>query len=187
MRTCAPCRLCCKIFPVPALDKPGDEWCRHICPAGCSIHSAASRPPVCRQYTCFWLDHDEMPHDCRPDLAGFLATESGTIRVGDYAIPVCVVNRDEPSLPPASSAITWLESMASGGWILLVIRGLDLQIAYDRSRYVGLTEDQIEDAYRRVRQEDAEELKQLGAVGEDFDLNPPPSREPSDLLRFPSS
>jgi hypothetical protein len=55
-RTCGACSLCCFIFPVPEVNKPKDKWCRHCRPeqGGCSIYN--TRPPVCREYTCSWLN-----------------------------------------------------------------------------------------------------------------------------------
>jgi uncharacterized protein len=55
-RTCGRCSLCCLVYPVPEMDKLKDVWCKHCRPGqgGCSIYN--TRPPVCRDYTCSWLD-----------------------------------------------------------------------------------------------------------------------------------
>ena len=89
MRPCGECQLCCKLFPVPVLEKPAGAWCRHSCAAGCAIH--ASRPEVCRQYDCYWRDHDDLPDNCRPDRIGVVVTEAGNVSVGKKG--------DSPHLP----------------------------------------------------------------------------------------
>ena len=61
-----------------------------------------------------------------------------------------------------------MDSMAASGWVLLVVYGPDMHIAYDRSRYASISEAEIEVAFRYERSQDAEELKCLGAVKEDY-------------------
>jgi hypothetical protein len=43
------------VFAIPELKKPRGQWCRHVAQGkGCSIYE--TRPEVCRQFTCAWLD-----------------------------------------------------------------------------------------------------------------------------------
>jgi hypothetical protein len=52
-RHCGGCTLCCKLLPVPAIDKPRGQLCRHCTPGrGCNIYR--DRPGVCRDWNCGW-------------------------------------------------------------------------------------------------------------------------------------
>ena len=167
MRKCGECRLCCKIFPLPILGKAGNQWCRFVSPAGCSIHDHG-QPEVCRQYACFWLDHEEIAEEYRPDRIGVVVTECGSVNVAGEILPVFVLNQSEPEACRAPSVQALMGSMVARGWVLLVVCGPDMHIAYDRSRYASISESQIEVAFRYERSQDAEELKCLGAVDEDY-------------------
>ncbi len=96
MRPCGECQLCCKLFPVPVLEKPAGAWCRHSCPGGCAIHDR--RPEICRQYDCYWRDHDDVPDDCRPDRIGVVITELGNVSVDkkeeSFSIPIVTFQED---------------------------------------------------------------------------------------------
>jgi len=53
-RECGECSLCCRLFPVPELNKPANIWCEHCQPGkGCTIYDR--RPPICRGFACGWL------------------------------------------------------------------------------------------------------------------------------------
>ena len=49
----------------------------------------------------------------------------------------------------------------------MVIRGLEARIEFDRARWPGISAAEIEAACA-TRWQDAEELKRLGAVGDDY-------------------
>jgi hypothetical protein len=73
-RVCGDCSVCCKVFPVPELDKPADTWCRHCQPGkGCGIYHQ-QRPKVCGDYTCMWLGSD-LPENWKPNRCKFVMTE----------------------------------------------------------------------------------------------------------------
>jgi hypothetical protein len=66
MRTCGGCTLCCKLPRIAEVEKPRDVWCRHCdIGKGCKIYS--DRPTVCKDFECWWLRHEEMPEELRPD------------------------------------------------------------------------------------------------------------------------
>lgn len=70
-RSCGTCTLCCKLFPVPELDKPAGTWCRHIAQGrGCGIH--ATRPGVCRAFFCQWIHNEELGPDWKPERSRFV-------------------------------------------------------------------------------------------------------------------
>jgi hypothetical protein len=55
-RSCGTCNMCCKLPPVPEINKPELVWCKHCRPGmaeGCAIY--ASRPQVCADFACNWL------------------------------------------------------------------------------------------------------------------------------------
>jgi hypothetical protein len=70
-RACGTCTLCCKLFPVPELDKPAGRWCQHIVQGrGCGIHE--TRPGVCRAFFCQWIYNAELGPEWKPEIARFV-------------------------------------------------------------------------------------------------------------------
>ena len=181
-RSCGDCRLCCKVFPLPAIDKPANRWCRHLGPAGCTIHDHA-QPEVCRQYACYWLEHEDLPEESRPDRIEMVVTECGTVTVAGQELPVLVVNLLGPRSDRSPSAQAMIEGFLAAGMAALVIRGADMRIAYDQKRYAAIRPDDIEAAFRYERSQDAVELRRLGAVGESF--RPLTRAEAESLTRCP--
>ncbi|MBM3507529.1 MAG: hypothetical protein FJX64_07375 [Alphaproteobacteria bacterium] len=87
-RTCGSCSLCCKLMNVPELDKPMGQWCRHCKPGtGCTIH--ATRPQVCRDFFCGYLQSSTLSQDWLPAKAHFIVTgdPSGIVLYVDPANP----------------------------------------------------------------------------------------------------
>jgi hypothetical protein len=162
MRPCGDCRVCCKLFPVPRLEKPAGEWCRHSCASGCAIH--ARRPEICRRYDCYWRDHDELPEECRPDRIGVVVTEAGSVMIGHYFLPAATFQEDFAGAAQAAEAARLLEWFVGQGFAVLVIHGLDSRLEFDRARYAGVSAEEIEAALRYELSRDADELQRLGAV-----------------------
>jgi Fe-S-cluster containining protein len=152
---------------LPVLDKLEGQPCRFLSPSGCAIHDHG-QPEICRQYACYWLDHEEMAEEFRPDRIAVVVTESGSISVASHVLPVFVLNQSEPEACRALRAQAMIDDMVERGWVLLVVYGPDMHIAYDRSRYASISEAEIEVAFRHERSQDAEELKRLGAVNEEY-------------------
>ena len=50
-RECGSCNLCCKLVPVPALKKDGNEWCSH-CDIGVGFKIYKDRPLDCKAFSC---------------------------------------------------------------------------------------------------------------------------------------
>lgn len=66
MRKCGRCRLCCKLFTIPELEKYGGEQCPHCNTImGCKIYEM--RPAACRDFQYLWLQ-EKLPQNWRPDL-----------------------------------------------------------------------------------------------------------------------
>ena len=166
-RTCGECRLCCNVFPLPALDKPAGQWCRLLGPGGCTVHDLG-QPEVCSQYTCYWLEHEALPEESRPDRLGLVVTESGTVIVGGCRLPVLVINLVEPDSDRSPAASAMIKDFLAAGMAALLLHGPDMRIVYDRTRYASITPDDIEAAFRYERSQDAAELRRLGAVEQNF-------------------
>jgi hypothetical protein len=163
MRRCGECRQCCNVFPLPALGKPAGQWCRLLGPSGCTVHETGL-PKVCSQYTCYWLDHEDVPEESRPDRLGMVVTESGTVSVGGHALPVLVINLLNADSDRSPSARAMIENFLAAGKAALLLHGPDMRIVYDRTRYPTISPDEIEAAFKYERSQDAEELRRLGAV-----------------------
>ena len=72
-RTCGTCTLCCKVYDVPALEKPAGQWCRHCRPGrGCGIHDA--RPQHCRAFHCLWMTQSWLGPEWKPERCKFVLT-----------------------------------------------------------------------------------------------------------------
>jgi hypothetical protein len=70
-RDCGTCTLCCKVYDVPALEKPAGKWCQHCTPGrGCGIH--ATRPDHCRSFFCLWMTEGWLGPDWKPERARFV-------------------------------------------------------------------------------------------------------------------
>jgi hypothetical protein len=167
MRRCGECRSCCNVFPLPALGKPAGVWCHLLGPAGCTVHENGL-PEVCSQYSCYWLDHEELPEESRPDRIGLVVTESGTMPVGGHQLPILVINLMGPDSDRSPAAQAMLKDFLAAGKAALLLHGPDMRIVYDQKRYPTIRPDDIEAAFRYERSQDAEELRRLGAVEESF-------------------
>jgi hypothetical protein len=71
-RECGECNACCLLFVVHdesfKVISDAGQWCSHCTQGiGCGIYS--SRPPACRNYSCFWRD-GALGEECRPDKWG---------------------------------------------------------------------------------------------------------------------
>ena len=167
MRRCGECRLCCNVFPLPALGKPAGRWCHLLGPSGCTVHDNGL-PEVCSQYACYWLEHEDLPEESRPDRLGMVVTESGTVTVGGRVLPILVINLVEPDSDRSPAAQAMMADFLAAGKAALLLHGPDMRIVYDRTRYAAITPDDIEAAFRYELSQDADELRRLGAVGESF-------------------
>ena len=171
MRPCGDCRLCCKIFPLPVLDKPAGAWCRHVGAAGCEIHGPRT-PDVCRQYDCYLREHEALSESWRPDRIGIVVTEAGSVTVGYRVLPVVFFQEDFAEDASGNAAGRCGRGICS--IIRPARRGRDDHPrlgSTDRvrsERWPGISADDIEAALRYEFSQDAEELKRLGAVGDEY-------------------
>ena len=72
-RSCGTCTLCCKVFDVPALEKPAGQWCGHCKPGrGCGIHE--TRPGHCRSFHCLWMMQTWLGPEWKPERSKMVLT-----------------------------------------------------------------------------------------------------------------
>ena len=69
---------------------------------------------------------------------------------------------------PAQAAQEMLDHFVSRGEAVMIVHGLQARIEFDRTRYPDISADDIEAALRYELSQDAEELKRLGVVGDDY-------------------
>jgi len=73
MRQCGDCQLCCKLLPVPPLQKAGGTPCQfkkfH---KGCTVYHQPKMPMECMLWNCRWLVNDDADELSRPDRAHFV-------------------------------------------------------------------------------------------------------------------
>ncbi len=80
VRSCGNCTLCCKVYPVPAIDnKPANVWCKHCSPGrGCGIWEA--RPQFCQDFHCHWINEKSFGEEWKPSIAKFVMNNEGENR-----------------------------------------------------------------------------------------------------------
>jgi hypothetical protein len=120
-RTCGTCTLCCKLFPVPPLEKPAGQWCQHCKPGrGCGIHE--TRPQLCRDFDCQWLQNTDLGPEWKPEIAKFVLS----IYPGTNSLAVTVDPgfpgqwRQEPYL---GNLRRWAEAALAQGDQVIVFTG----------------------------------------------------------------
>lgn len=70
-RSCGTCTMCCKLYPVPVMDKPQNVWCRECKPGkGCGIWE--SRPQFCRDFHCHYILDAQVGEDWKPEVSKFI-------------------------------------------------------------------------------------------------------------------
>jgi len=131
-----------------------------------------------------------LPEAWCPDRIGIVVTEAGSVTVGYRLLPVVLFQEDcsvgvspafsvggspaKGSFRPASEASRsdavrgLLDHFVSRGVAVMIIHGLDARIEFDRARWPGISADDIEAALRYELSQDAEELKRIGAVGDEY-------------------
>lgn len=70
-RSCGSCTMCCKLYPVPVMDKPQNVWCRECKPGkGCGIWE--TRPQFCRDFHCHYILDAQVGEDWKPNISKFI-------------------------------------------------------------------------------------------------------------------
>lgn len=130
-KSCGPCHLCCRVFPIPEAGKLHTDWCPHLdIGKGCLIHG--TRPQTCQDFHCLWLYNENLPDEWRPDIAGFVLSDPE---------PWAFLVTNDPHHPRAwrrepyqAQIRTWAEAAGNRGsfagvreaeTLLLLVRGDD--------------------------------------------------------------
>lgn len=73
-RRCGSCTLCCKLLPVPPLNKPANQRCVHQSSKGCRVYHRLDKgfPHECGLWSCQWLIEADTSSLHRPDRAGYV-------------------------------------------------------------------------------------------------------------------
>ena len=131
MRSCSGCTACCKLRPVPDLQKKENECCAHQRhDRGCMIYRR--RPVSCQIFRCWWLVDPHFPLP-RPDRAGYVV---------DPTPDVVVLNTDPSGDPLRGEKVAafslwtsrpdahrdpelraWLQRRIGRDKVLIVVRG----------------------------------------------------------------
>lgn len=103
-RNCGDCQLCCRLVPVPEIDKIAGQRCEHQkVRKGCAIY--ASRPHSCRVWSCRWLADPQTAGMSRPDRSHYVIDmEYDTVRLsGEHEshIANCLQMWVDPAHPDA--------------------------------------------------------------------------------------
>jgi hypothetical protein len=71
-RRCGDCTLCCRLLPIPTLDKPANQRCTHQGRRGCEVYHKPGFPAECGVWSCRWLVDEETEGLRRPDRSGYV-------------------------------------------------------------------------------------------------------------------
>ncbi len=119
-----------------------------------------------------------MSESWRPDRIGVVVTEAGSVMIGYRHLPVVLFQEDLGREPlsdaggadagAANAGRDLLDHFVWRGFAVMIIRGLEARIEFDRARWPDISPQDIETALRCELSRDAAELKRLGAVGDDY-------------------
>ena len=135
-RTCGTCTLCCKLFPVPPLQKAAGQWCPHVVQGrGCGIH--ATRPDLCRAFDCQWIENPDLGPEWKPEISKFvLSIYPGTNSLAVTVDPGFPANWRQPAYLP--SLRRWAGAALAQGNQVLVFTGRKVTaILPDREQDLG--------------------------------------------------
>jgi hypothetical protein len=134
-RRCGACSLCCRLVPVPPLDKPGGQRCqyqRHKTTGCCTVYGDDTRmPQACRMWSCRWLVDPTFPGqrpdrahyvvDITPEILTTVAKDTGAIRnwpaVQIWVDPLHPEAHRDPRLRE------WIDRQAEQTGMVAIIRG----------------------------------------------------------------
>ena len=72
-RQCGDCQLCCRLLPVPPLDKKAGQRCKHQkFGKGCAVYHRSAMPRECAVWNCRWLVNDDTADLSRPDRVHYV-------------------------------------------------------------------------------------------------------------------
>jgi hypothetical protein len=70
-RSCGTCAMCCKVYPIEAVNKPAFKLCTKFKPGkGCTIWP--ERPDTCSRFYCRWMLDERLGPQWKPDVCKFV-------------------------------------------------------------------------------------------------------------------
>jgi hypothetical protein len=100
-RQCGDCQLCCKLLPVPPLQKAAGASCRfQKFHKGCTVYHRAEMPPECAIWNCRWLVNDDTADLPRPDRAHYVI---------DVMPDFITINNEESGKQNLQVAHVWID------------------------------------------------------------------------------
>lgn len=75
---CGSCNACCRVYAIPALDKPAGKWCEN-CDVGKGCRIYETRPETCSSFECLWLQshrYVKLAEELRPDRCKVVFTSA---------------------------------------------------------------------------------------------------------------
>jgi hypothetical protein len=67
--------MCCKLFPIPVLDKADGQWCSY-CKIGQGCRIYEHRPGICRDFYCEYLINKDLGERWKPSVSRLVVTKS---------------------------------------------------------------------------------------------------------------
>jgi hypothetical protein len=139
-RECGTCSLCCKLMPVPQLNKPRDQRCQYQKHAkGCTVHGTAAQPPACKLWYCRWLVNDDAADLRRPDHAHYVIDampDEITVEPDDHSAP----KQTLLAIQIWVDGDQWKNDVALRGWLFRKARdhGVPALMRYPDGHTVGV-------------------------------------------------
>jgi hypothetical protein len=73
MRQCGDCQLCCRLLPVPPLEKKAGQRCQYQkFGKGCTVYHTRKMPRECGIWNCRWLVNNDTADLSRPDRSHYV-------------------------------------------------------------------------------------------------------------------
>lgn len=122
MNACGSCTMCCKVMAITELEKPRDQWCKHVDKGvGCTIYE--TRPESCRGFECVWLQSQAKPGyewdaSLRPDRCHVVVDIAN-----DQKTLVAHVDPGYPNAAAEGSAAKMLARAQAGGLGVVIAVG----------------------------------------------------------------
>jgi hypothetical protein len=137
LRACGTCTLCCKLFPVPPLEKPAGKWCPHVVQGkGCGIH--LTRPGMCRDFDCQWLQNPDLGPEWKPERSKFVLS----IYPGSNSLAVTA----DPAFPGTWRGEPFLRNLRR--WAAEALKGGDQVLVFTGEQVTAILPDREKDLGR---------------------------------------
>lgn len=154
-RSCGGCVKCCHTMGVKELNKPINVWCPS-CTIGSGCQIYAIRPQSCQDFSCLWLQDEEMPEEYRPDRSKVVLS----LNSNQSAIVAYLAPEYEASLP-ASAIGRFLRRVADDTMPVILCIG-DKRRIWTTNKHVTFEEELLTgESIRFVADDKSDELIQL--------------------------